>query len=273
MLTIGLQDLVDGPEEPEVWSVFHESSKTSRLEPPVPDAEVIAKMKQLWPTLPYEGYDEVALPDAMASLDAPLRDAITNRVTARDIAPAPMSLAQLGTVLHAAYGVTRRNDAGEYPRPFRVVPSGGALYPLELYLHTSHVDGLTAGLHHFDPHARALRLLQRGDRAQQIGDALVQPQLASSLSALVFVTAVFERSVFKYGNRGYRFVLLEAGHVAQNINLVSTALGFGCINIGGFFDRDVDRLLGLDGVCHSTIYLVGIGRCQPARRFVDPARP
>lgn len=255
-----LQELVDGPVEPDVWSVFHENSKTSRLEPALSDADVVARMKLLWDTLPYEGHDEVALPRGMPSLDPRLRDAIAGRVTAREIAPAAMSLAQLATVLEAGYGVTRSNADGAFPRPFRTVPSGGALYPLELYVHTSHVDGLTAGLHHFDPRAHALRLLQRGDCARQISEALVQPQLAVSVSALVFVTAIFERSVFKYGNRGYRFLLLEAGHVAQNINLVAAALGLGCVNIGGFFDRDVDRFLGLDGVCHSTLYLVGIGR-------------
>jgi SagB-type dehydrogenase family enzyme len=266
----GLQELVDGPDEPDAWSVFHENSKTSRLEPALPDAEVVARMKQLWDALPYHGHDENALPDALAALDTPLGDAILRRVTARDIAPAPMSLAQVATVLHAAYGVTRDNEDGGFPRPFRTVPSGGALYPLELYLHTSHVDGLTAGIHHFDPRAHALRLLQRGDCARQISEALVQPRLAASVSALVFVTAVFERSVFKYGNRGYRFILLEAGHVAQNINLVATALGFGCANIGGFFDRDIDRLLGLDGVRHSTVYLVGIGRHGDAAPAAGP---
>jgi SagB-type dehydrogenase family enzyme len=246
--------------EPEAWSVFHENSKTSRLEPPVPNSEVIARMEQLWDALPYEGYSKVALPELTASFELPVTHAILNRITARDIAAAPMPLDQLAILLHAAYGITRSNEDAPFPRPFRTVPSGGALYPLELYVHTAYVEGLTAGLYHFNPRERALRLLQRGDGARQIGEALVQPQLATSVSAMVFVTAIFERSVFKYGNRGYRFVLLEAGHVAQNINIVSTALGLGCVNIGGFFDRDIDRLLGLDGVCHSTVYMVGIGR-------------
>jgi SagB-type dehydrogenase family enzyme len=79
-------------------------------------------------------------------------------------------------------------------------------------------------------------------------------------SIVIFVTAIFERSTFKYGERGYRFVLLEAGHVAQNVSLAATGLGLGAINIGGYFDRDMDRVLGLDGVRHSTVYLVAIGR-------------
>ena len=81
---------------------------------------------------------------------------------------------------------------------------------------------------------------------------------------IVFITAVFERSVFKYGDRGYRFVLLEAGHVAQNINLAVTALGLGCVNIGGFFDRDIDEFLGIDGLTHSSVYLMAIGKAMAA---------
>ena len=110
----------------------------------------------------------------MSSRDLPIMDAILNRVTARDITPAPISIEQLATVLHAAYGITRSNEDGSFQRPFRTVPSGGALYPLELYLHAAHVDGLTAGLHHFNPRERSLRLLQRGDCAHQIGETLIQ---------------------------------------------------------------------------------------------------
>ena len=88
---------------------------------------------------------------------------------------------------------------------------------------------------------------------------MVQPDIAYGASLIVFITSIFERSIFKYGDRGYRFILLEAGHVAQNINLVSNALGLGSVNIGGYFDREIDDLLGLDGVAHSTIYMIAIG--------------
>jgi SagB-type dehydrogenase family enzyme len=76
---------------------------------------------------------------------------------------------------------------------------------------------------------------------------------------VIFITSVFERSVFKYGDRGYRFIFLEAGHVAQNINLVAYGLGLASVNIGGFLDRRVDDFLGLDGLTHSTIYMIAIG--------------
>jgi SagB-type dehydrogenase family enzyme len=88
---------------------------------------------------------------------------------------------------------------------------------------------------------------------------LVQPELAQGASLIIFLTAIFERSIFKYKERGYRYILLEAGHVAQNLNLVANAFGLGCVNIGGYFDREIDDLLDLDGVTHSTIYMIAIG--------------
>ena len=78
-------------------------------------------------------------------------------------------------------------------------------------------------------------------------------------AAPLFVTAEFARSTFKYGERGYRFVLLEAGHLAQNVNLAAAGLGLGCLDVGGYYDRQVDEWLGLDGVTHSTVYLLALG--------------
>jgi SagB-type dehydrogenase family enzyme len=108
---------------------------------------------------------------------------------------------------------------------------------------------------------QSLRRLQEGNLSRQIADGLVgfQSNLAFDTSLILFLTAVFERSTFKYGARGYRFVLLEAGHVAQNINLVATALGMGCVNLGGYYDRRIDDLLNLDGVTHSTVYMIALG--------------
>jgi SagB-type dehydrogenase family enzyme len=76
------------------------------------------------------------------------------------------------------------------------------------------------------------------------------------------VTALFGRSTFKYGPRGYRFVLLEAGHVAQNINLTASALKLGSLNLGGFIDRETDAFLHLDGVSHSTVYSIAVGKAK-----------
>jgi SagB-type dehydrogenase family enzyme len=87
----------------------------------------------------------------------------------------------------------------------------------------------------------------------------VQPDVAYDASVLIFVTALFERACFKYGDRGYRFALMEAGHVAQNVDLTAVGLDLTVLNMGGFYDRDLDSVLGIDGVEHSTLYVLAIG--------------
>jgi SagB-type dehydrogenase family enzyme len=170
-----------------------------------------------------------------------------------------LGLRDLATLLHYAYGVSRDNVGTVWPRPFRTVPSGGALYPLEIYFHSRHIAGLDAGLYHYYPPDHSVALLSAGDLVSDIAPCLVQQNIGHDATVVFFITAMFERSTFKYGDRGYRFVLLEAGHVAQNMSLVANGLRLGSMNIGGFFDRSVDDFLGLDGVTHSTVYLVAVG--------------
>ena len=134
------------------------------------------------------------------------------------------------------------------------------LYPLEIYFHSKRITGLAPGLYHYNPARNEVRLLRSGDQTPLIAEGLVefQSNIAYDASVIFFLTALFERSAFKYSTRAYRFILLEAGHVAQNLNLVATGLGLGCLNIGGYYDRVVDRFLALDGVNQSTIYMAAV---------------
>jgi SagB-type dehydrogenase family enzyme len=241
------------------WETFHENSKTSRYARMLPDEMIVAHMARLWESLPFDRYPAVELPASFTPLKLSLEEAITSRKTARGMAPCRLTLANVGTIFHHAYGVTRDYQQQGFPRPFRTVPSGGALYPLELFFYATHVEGLGAGVYHYNASRHNLRFVQPGDQTEQIANGLVQQHLAGDAAMIIFITAMFQRSVFKYGDRGYRFVLLEAGHVAQNITLVATALGLGCVNVGGYFDRQIDDLLGLDGLEHSTIYVAAIG--------------
>jgi SagB-type dehydrogenase family enzyme len=264
-----LMQLLTADVSQPVWELFHVNSKAGRHDNFPPTEYVARRMERMLQTLGFEQYPSIDLPPALPLVDLGLGDAIVARVTARALTSCRLSLEQLSTLLHYAYGVTRENDATIFPRPFRTVPSGGALYPLELFFHTTHVDGLEAGIYHYNPLQNRLRFLRYGDESRQLSQALVQRNLALDTSLLVFITAVFERSAFKYGDRGYRFVFLEAGHVAQNLNLTATALGLGCVNIGGYVDRQIDDLLGLDGLAHSTIYLVGFGEHASASGSFD----
>jgi SagB-type dehydrogenase family enzyme len=109
-------------------------------------------------------------------------------------------------------------------------------------------------------------LLHRQDSPQPIAETVVQPEIIAHASLIVFVAALFERSTFKYGNRGYRFTLIEAGHLVQNVHLVLQGLKLSGVSIGGFFDREVDRLLRLDGLNQSTLCMVALGKDAEERR-------
>lgn len=248
-----------GSNEEQLWELFHENSKVGRYTQTPSKEEVRSRMGEFHESLPFEGYPRVDLPPSLAPLSLSLEQAITTRTSVRKFSPRELSLEQIATLFFYAYGVTRKNTDTSFPRPFRTVPSGGALYPLEIFFHTATLKGYSSGIYHYNAAEHCLRHLQDGDDTQRISSALVQPELAQGASLIIFLTAIFERSIFKYGERGYRFILLEAGHVAQNLNLVANALGLGCVNIGGYHDREIDEYLELDGITHSTIYMLAIG--------------
>lgn len=186
-----------------------------------------------------------------------LGDAIHRRRSTRAFAATPLPLAALAALLRAGYGVTGTLRAGEGSQPLRAVPSGGALYPLELTVAARRVERLPPGLYHFDPLDDALEQL----RTESVPIAAATPfaDAAAGAAAVIVVSGVFWRSRFKYGLRGYRFVLLEAGHVAQNLLLAGAALGLATLPLGGFYDRRVEKLIEVDGIDESALYLVCVG--------------
>jgi SagB-type dehydrogenase family enzyme len=200
----------------------------------------------------------VSLPTA-ALPRTPFAQLVASRRSSRTFAQAPLRLAELAAVLHAGYGVTGRLDQGA-PVPLRAVPSGGALYPLDVWVSARAVAGLAAGLYHFDPLAAALEVVYEGDATTRLAATSVYPEPTAAAAAVLVVSASLWRTRFKYRLRGYRFALLEAGHLAQNVLLAATGLGLGALPIGGFFDRPLAQLLDLDGVNEVALYLLALGR-------------
>ena len=174
--------------------------------------------------------------------------------------PYPLPFGQVATILHYAYGITRDNEGTAFSRPFRTVPSAGALYPLEIFFHGTHIEGLQPRPLPLQSREEAPASASSGGQTYSISNSMVQPNIPHDPSIMIFITAIFEGQRSNTEISATRFALIEAGHVAQNINLVSAGFGLGCLNIGGFFDREVDDLLGLDGIGHSTIYAIAIGK-------------
>ncbi len=242
------------------WELFHENSKGSLYHEGPTNEVVLQKMGELHESLPFFGCPIIELPAPLKVLTFPLGQALSSRRSVRNFCSSSLDLEQLATILHFAYGVSLENNKNEAPRPFRMVPSGGELFPLEIFFHATQITGLTPGIYHYNPTQHHICLTQEGDATSKINMAMVQQGILKNVSLTVFISAIFERSIFKYGNRGYRFIFLESGHVAQNINLIAQALELGCLNIGGYFDRQVDDLLSFDGLTQSTIYIVAIGK-------------
>lgn len=201
--------------------------------------------------------DAIALPLAQES---PLFGLIAGRTSCREFAGRNIEMQQLANVLDAAYGVTGLRELPGGRRVFaRAVPSAGGLYPLELYVLADHVTGLTKGLYHFHPGDRVLEPLSIGLSIDRLLPDLMHQQCLNGASLLIFLSAVFSRTQRKYGSRGYRYILLEAGHAAQNICLRAVELGLTTLCVGGYADRRINTLLELDERDEGVVYAVAVG--------------
>jgi SagB-type dehydrogenase family enzyme len=249
-----------GPGYDDPAEDYHEASKLSPLQTArAPGAGVLAASHDLQrltrnAVKRHEHCRAHPLPEP-EPLAGTLGEAIASRRSARAFGLEPLRLSALATLLDAAYGVVETENG-----PRRTSPSGGALYPLELYALTSDVEGLAPGLYHYDPLRHSLEELWLGPPTA-LGEALVYPEQAAA-PLLVVVTAMFWRSRFKYSLRGYRFSLLEAGHLMQSLLLACAALGLAGLPIGGFYDRRLERLLSIDGVNEAVLYCAAVGNCR-----------
>jgi SagB-type dehydrogenase family enzyme len=143
----------------------------------------------------------------------------------------------------------------------RAAPSGGALYPTEVYVavRDGGCDAVPPGLFHYNPVRGDLALIA-ADVTERLASATPYPDAVATAGATLVFTMILERTRFKYGERGYRFALLEIGHMAQNSLLAATALGLAGVPLGGFYDDEANEVLGVDGVTETIVYLVAVGR-------------
>lgn len=192
--------------------------------------------------------------------DVSLGQAIGRRRSSADLGGGSITAAQLSLVLSAASGQTGLVGGPDGDTMVaRSAPSGGGLYPLELVVVALRCESLEPGAYRYDPERHALERLHVGVAATDLDAALYQPEIAATCAVFVAVVAVFQRTRVKYGLRGYRFVLLEAGHLVHGALLAAAAAGLRSLPLGGFVDRRLERLLGLDGVRESVVYAFAVG--------------
>ncbi|MCK4910815.1 MAG: SagB/ThcOx family dehydrogenase [Thermodesulfovibrionales bacterium] len=197
------------------------------------------------------GKGETRLPE-QSGTKAGLFEAMGARRSTRSYAPGPLSLPEVSGLLYSAQGKTSGKGG-------RTVPSAGATYPLEVLLLAGEVEGLSAGLYRYHPKGHLLKQLLEGDLREAVCEAALGQRSIALAPAVIAITAVYSRTTGRYGQRGVRYVDMEAGNASQNIHLMAEALGLGTVVIGAFLDKELARILSL-GAGESPLLLMPVGR-------------
>lgn len=194
----------------------------------------------------------IRLPQPAQDGSISLEKALQRRRSVRDYNNSPISLTHLSQLLWAAQGVSGTGGR-------RTAPSAGALYPLEVHAVVSMVTGLSAGIYAYDPRRHELRSIAEGDLRADLCRAALGQAAVRNAAAVLVLSAVYERTTVKYGERGIRYVHMEAGHAAQNVSLQATVLGLGTVAIGAFDGDGVRKILRMT-VREQPLYLMPVGR-------------
>jgi SagB-type dehydrogenase family enzyme len=203
----------------------------------------------------YAGAKKIALPNPRATRTPSFGELLLARHSVRDFADRALPLSDLSFLLWASNGIrAERRGHG-----FRTVPSAGALYPIESYIVANNVEGLAPGIYHHSIESHCLEEVKEGDFRQEVTDAALGQEMCAAAPAVIIWTAIWMRSKWKYHERAYRYIYVDAGHIAQNLALAACSLELGSCQVGAFFDDFMNELIGLQGDEESVIYLSAVG--------------
>ena len=203
----------------------------------------------------YSGSKKIALlvPKSVGRMS--FDDVVRKRRSIRSFSLKYVNKEQLGCLLWASTGVQRKQGGYE----FRTVPSAGALYPIETYLVVNNVEDLARGVYHYSVKEHLLEELKLGDFREEVTLAALGQRMCMEAAVVFIWTAVFFRSKWKYKQRAYRYIYLDAGHIAQNLALSATSIGLGSCQIGALYDDELNQILNVDGQEESAIYMSVVG--------------
>ena len=185
-----------------------------------------------------DSHESLALPEPDRSGQHTLETLLLQRRSVRDYRTTPLALSDLSQLLWAAQGTT-------HGQGLRTAPSAGALYPLELYVIAGCVNGLPAGVYHYQPDGHQLLAIRRGDRRNGLAQAALGQSWIADAAVVVVFAAVYQRTARKYGERAARYIHMETGHAAQNLFLQAGALCLDTVVVGAFDDDTAAALLQL----------------------------
>ncbi len=200
--------------------------------------------------------ETISLPEPSFGDERDIWSILQNRRSERRFnAEKELPLNTLSVLLWATQGLTAR--AGD--TFFRAAPSAGALYPIETYFYARSVESIKKGIYHFRPDFFDLEFLREGDFSRSLSDAALGQAMVTRAQITFIWSAVVERSKWKYRQRAYRYIYLDAGHIAENLYLAAEALNLSTCTIGAFFDDYINSIIAVDGIEETVLYMAVAG--------------
>jgi SagB-type dehydrogenase family enzyme len=193
--------------------------------------------------------------------NTPIEKLLIKRRSMRNFIDKNIEKHQLSSILKYSAGITTTfHDSNNNNISFRAYPSGGALYPLEIYLMSYKVHNLEKGLYHYNASGHYLEKIGLGFGKDELKEIVFTDGMEHNVSVVFFITSIFYRNMVKYGERGYRIILIEVGHLAQNIILTSIANKLNVCPIAGFLDDEINDKLNIDGIEETVQYVLMLGK-------------
>ncbi len=194
------------------------------------------------------------LPQEKTEGTVSVEQAIRQRRTVRAFMSEPLELHQVSQLLWAAQGITEKRGFK------RAAASAGALYPMDVYIVTGKggVTQIEAGIYHYEPQGHVLSLVTRGDLRAALSRASLSQMWMAKAPVNMVITAEYNRATVKYGKRGVRYAMIEAGHIGQNLFLQAEALGLKAGIVGAFQDNEIIRVMNIPS-SHEPLLLMPIG--------------
>jgi SagB-type dehydrogenase family enzyme len=190
-----------------------------------------------------QAMDIIKLPEPKDKKVVYLDELLNKRYSIRTFKQKPISIDDLSYILWCSYGF--KKDGG------RVVPSAGALYPLDIYIIAGSIEGernmgIIPGIYHYLPDKHQIELIKKGDIRKDVANASLSQMWMASAPCMIAITCEYKRITSKYRDRGIRYAHMEAGNVSQNIFLATFNTGLGCGIVGAFNDDLVKTVMGIN---------------------------
>ncbi|MFO8053298.1 MAG: SagB/ThcOx family dehydrogenase [Candidatus Omnitrophota bacterium] len=197
----------------------------------------------------------IQLPQPEHKGDLSVEEAIFNRQSRRSFKDAPLKLPEISQILWAAGGKNVDTATG----PSRTFPSAGGIYPQQFYLSANKISGLDQGIYRYSWSKHQLILIKKGNYSQQLSAAALGQQVVTQAPATIIITALYEKTTQKYGQRGEKYVLIDTGFAGENIYLQSESLGLATVAVGAFSEQEVSKILDLE-TTQTPLLIMPIGK-------------